>query len=172
MLRRIDPSEAQALFSYRSDPAIYRYHTFRPKKIDEVEDFIRRCSKNINVEGTWFQLGVYYENKLIGDIGLHFLEPKNTLVEIGYTISKNEQRRGFGKESVLGALRYLFEKLEKHRVIASLDPGNEASIRLLEKIGFRKEGYFRKSVLIENTWEDNIVYALLEDEWLRVSREQ
>jgi RimJ/RimL family protein N-acetyltransferase len=170
-LRRIDISDAEALFSYRSDPAIYKYHSFQPKEINEVKEFIRKCSKDINVEGTWFQFGVYRENKLIGDIGLHFLEPQNAQVEIGYTISKNEQRKGYGKESVLHVLRYLFDNLKKHRVIACLDPNNETSIRLLEKINFRKEGCFRKSVLIENKWEDNAVYAMLQDEWLCLFRE-
>ncbi len=131
-------------------------------------NFLHACSKRINIEGSWYQHGVYHKNIFIGDIGLHFLGPQNTQVEIGYTIAKPFQRRGFGKESVLRILQYLFEDLKKHRIVASLDPKNESSIRLLESVGFRMEGCFKKSICVEDRWEDSLVYALLKEEWIRL----
>jgi RimJ/RimL family protein N-acetyltransferase len=164
-LKRIDLSDAETLFSYRSDPEICRFQNFRPGAIDHVIDFINRCSPTPNIEGSWYQLGVFFKNELIGDCGLHFLGPDNSQVEIGYTIAKPHQRQGFGEECVVNILDFLFRTLRKHRVMASLDPRNEPSMRLMEKLGFRREGWFRKSILVGANWEDDVIYALLEEEW-------
>ncbi len=165
VLRRVTLAEAKDVFAYRSDPAIYRFQNFKPGTIEEVVTFIEGCSTIPNLAGTWYQLGVFLNNHLIGDCGLHFLDPNNSQVEVGYTIAGPHQRKGFGKECVVAILDFLFGTLKKHRVIASLDPMNEPSVRLLEKLGFRREGVFRKSILVDGKWEDDLVYAILADEW-------
>src|SRR3989337_3021262 len=139
-LKRISLSDAEALLSYRSDPEIYKFQNFKPGTIDHVIDFINRCSQTPNIEGSEYQLGVFLDNELIGDCGLHFLGPENSQVEIGYTIACRHQRRGYARECVVSILEHLFGVLRKHRVIASLDPRNEPSMRLMEKLGFRREG--------------------------------
>ncbi len=103
---------------------------------------------------------------MIGDIGIHFIGPENKQVEIGYTISRDFQRQGFGKEAVIGIINYLFKNLQKHRITASLDPKNSASIALLESIRFRKEGLLKQSILNQGVWEDDLLYALLSEEWI------
>ncbi len=56
-------------------------------------------------------------------------------------------------------------KLKKHRVTASVDPNNGSSIRLLEKLGFRKEAHFIKSFYMNDQWYDDCIYSILEEEW-------
>ncbi len=63
-------------------------------------------------------------------------------------------------------LKYLFEKLQKHRVTASVDPLNENSVRLLERLGFRREAYFIKGLFYEGAWVDDVIYAMLREEWV------
>lgn len=167
LLKRLTPSDAHDVFAYRSDPEIYRFQNFKPGTIEEAIDFISRCAQTPNIEGSWYQLGVFFNNKLIGDLGLHFLGPNNSQVEIGYTIARPYQRNGYGKECVVNILDFLFVTLKKHRVIASVDPMNEASVRLLEKLGFRREGLLRKSILVGGNWEDDLMYAMLEEEWMK-----
>ena len=104
-------------------------------------------------------------DKMIGDIGLHFFEENLMEAEIGYTISPDFQGKGYGLEAVREILNYLFGKLCKHRVFASVDPDNNPSIALLEKIGMRKEAHFRKNLFIDGNWIDEFIYALLDDEW-------
>jgi len=60
---------------------------------------------------------------------------------------------------------YLFNDLNKHRIIASIDPNNTNSIRLVERIGFRKEAHFVESLLINGKWADDLIYALIEKDW-------
>jgi RimJ/RimL family protein N-acetyltransferase len=165
VLKKLDLSFKNEVYKYRSDIEISKYQSFKPKNIEEVENFIRDNTIEFNIEGTWFQLGILYSGQLIGDFGINFFGPDNTQCEIGYTIAKQHQRNGFGFEAVTGVINFLFAKLNKHRLIASVDPENTASIKLLEKVGFRKEAHFKKSVLICDEWIDDIIYGLLNEEW-------
>ncbi len=100
---------------------------------------------------------------LIGDCGFCRTDAEQT--EIGYTISPDFQRQGFGAETVRGLVNYLFAEFDVHRITASTDPDNMPSMALLEKVGFRKEGCFRKSIKIRGEWKDDLLYALLREEW-------
>jgi RimJ/RimL family protein N-acetyltransferase len=167
VLKTLTDIDAEALFEYRSKPEIYQHQIWKPKKLEEVKDFIKKYTQGFNIEGTWFQLGIYEKvsNALIGDFGLHFMEPGDSQVEIGITIAKEHQRKGYGQEATKSVIGYLFKELNKHRIIASVEPRNIASIALLESVGMRKEGYFKKSIFIDNKWEDDVVYAILEEEF-------
>ena len=117
-----------------------------------------------NTDNTWLQLAVCLkEGQLIGDVGIHFLEDEQ--MEIGYTLSPDYQGRGYAIEAVQAVVEYLFSALKKHRVTASVDPDNGPSIKLLEKMGFRKEAHFIKSFRMNGQWFDDYVYAMLEEEW-------
>ncbi|MDF2906956.1 MAG: acetyltransferase, family [Herbinix sp.] len=168
-LKGIRISDAEAMFQYRSNPQIYLYQDWKPETLEEVKDFINRNSINIpNTPETWYQLGIFHNEtkELIGDIGIHFIGPDNSQIEIGYTLSLKYQSKGYAFEAVTGAMDYLFNNLNKHRISASVDPRNTKSIALLERIGMRKEAHFRKSLWFNNEWADDIVYAILREEWM------
>jgi len=168
-IRPVRLDDKDALFKYRSDPDTFKYLSFVPIEISDVEIFIKNSAKNINVTGTWFQLVILLKesNSLIGDIGLHFLDsdPENKQVEIGYTLNSVFRNNGYAKEALTEIIDYLFQSLNKHRITASIDPTNEASIKLIEKLGFRKEAHFKKSLFFHGKWVDDLVYALLSEEW-------
>jgi RimJ/RimL family protein N-acetyltransferase len=166
VIKEISIADAPRVFEYRQAPEVLRFQSFNPKSIDEVHSFIRNEAMDFNKENTWLQLGIYLAGQLIGDMGIHFIGPENKQCEIGYTIDPKYQKNGYGKESVSGVLDYLFRELDKHRIIASLDPENEASRNLLESLGFRNEGCFKKSILNKGEWGDDLVYALLDEEWI------
>lgn len=166
LIRKLEPKDENAFFQYRSLPEVCRYQSWRPQDLSEMEDFIRRNSEvHFNTGGTWTQLAVCHkEGQMIGDIGLHFLED-NCQVEIGYTLSPQCQGSGYATEAVKGIINYVFAELKKHRVTASVDPDNIKSIRLLERVGMRKEAHFIKSFPMDGKWYDDCVYAVLEKEW-------
>lgn len=122
-----------------------------------------------NEPGTWFQFGLRRKSdrKLIGDLGVHFLETDDRLSEVGVTVAPDMQNQGFASEALVAVVGYLFGTLHKHRVAASIDPGNHASRRMLEKTGFRQEGHFRQSVWIHGAWADDVVFAVLRSDWER-----
>lgn len=75
------------------------------------------------------------------------------------------QGRGLATEAVVGLLDCLFVRLGKHRVVASVDPRNLASVRLLKRLGMREEAHFRESLLFKGDWVDDAVFAILASEW-------
>ncbi|MEZ5966932.1 MAG: GNAT family protein [Planctomycetota bacterium] len=72
---------------------------------------------------------------------------------------------GYGTEAVRGALDCLLGRLCKHRVFASVDPRNAASISLLRRVGMRQEAHFRQSLWMRGEWVDDVVFAILKSEW-------
>ncbi len=167
-LRGIKPFDAKAIFEYRSSPQVSRFQTWKPKEPKEVEEFIsEKTAKLPNIPDTWYQLGIIVResDEFIGDIGIHFCDEENLQVEIGYTVSEKHQGKGYATEAVKGVIDYLFNTLNKHRITASVDPRNTKSVILLERLGIRKEAHFKKSFWFNNEWTDDVIYAILKEEW-------
>ncbi len=166
-IRPISLDDKDDIFEYRSDSETNKYQGWIPKTINDVEGFIGKISKQINEPKTWFQFVIIEKEtqKIIGDIGIHFIDIENKQAEIGCTLNKAFQNKGYATESVKRVIDYLFKELKKHRIIASIDPNNKSSIRFVERIGFRKEAHFVESLLINGKWADDLVYALIEKDW-------
>ncbi len=165
LLRRLEIKDREDFFTYRSLPEVYKYQSFIPKDMNVIDDFIRGNEISPNIPNTWFQLAIVDKSgdTLIGDIGIHFLED-NAQVEVGYTLAPSYQGKGYAIESLKAVINYLFIDLKKHRITASVDPNNINSIKLLEKLGMRKEGHFIKSFRMGDMWFDDCIYAMLEVE--------
>jgi len=160
-------SDAEALFSYRALPEVCRHQSWEPLHIDDAVRFIEDHEPiEFDSPGTWFQLGVRLRDsdRLIGDLGVHFLEDGRQ-VEIGFTLEPASQGKGLGTEAVVGLLGYLFGRLDKHRVFASVDPRNASSVRLLQRVGMQQEAHFRESLRFKGEWADDVVFAVLASEW-------
>ena len=167
IIRPIKLEDKNQIFNYRSDTETNKYQGWIPKTIDDVETFIGKLPEHINQPKTWFQFVlIQKETKtVIGDLGIHFLDKENNQVEIGCTLNKDFQNKGFAKEAVVKVIDYLFRDLNKHRIITSIDPHNKNAIRLVESIGFRKEAHFVESIFINEKWVDDLIYALIEKDW-------
>ena len=166
LIRTLSMEDKEAFYKYRSMPEVYKYQSMRPASINEVEKFISKNSDaRLNEPDTWMQLAVCLkEGQMIGDIGIHFIDDKYQ-IEIGYTLSPEHHGRGYASEAVNAIIDYAFNELKKHRVIASVDPDNVSSVKLLERTGFRKEAHFIKSYRMNDAWYDDCIYAILKDEW-------
>jgi RimJ/RimL family protein N-acetyltransferase len=168
ILRPIQLEDSELIYSYRSNSAINQYQGWIPKTLGDVHDFItKHTSPEINLPGSWFQLVIIKKDdlELIGDLGIHFLDLSGFQVELGITLSEKHQGNGFATEALTGAISFLFNHLKKHRIIASIDPRNLKSIQLFERLNFRKEAHFKQSILIKDEWVDDLIYAMLKDEW-------
>lgn len=93
-------------------------------------------------------------------------QAKNVQAEIGWTIDPASGGHGYATEAVAGLLRICFEHLDLRRVIALCFADNEASWRLMERLGMRRETHaVRESLHRSGGWLDGYGYALLADEW-------
>ena len=165
VLRQIEAQDAKAIYKYRSDSVTNKYQGWIPETIEDVDSFLKKISSEIDIADTWFQFVIInIENsEIIGDLGIHFLDAEQA--EIGCTLDKKQHGKGYATEALKSAIDYLFNKLNKHRIIGSVDPRNLKSIELVERLGFRKEAHFKESLFINGEWLDDIVYAILKKEW-------
>jgi ribosomal-protein-alanine N-acetyltransferase len=84
---------------------------------------------------------------------------------VGYFVSRGHNGRGYATEAVRQAVDSAFGPLELHRVQAAVMPRNAASIRVLEKVGFREEGLALRYLQIAGIWEDHRLFAITREEW-------
>ena len=151
IIRLAEPEDAESIFSYRSDFAENKYQGWFPDSVEEVRDYISNMPATMDIANICFQFTIILadENRLIDDMGISFTNHNNMQAELGCTLHKDYQKKGYATEALKAIVDYLFGTLDKHRIIASVDPRNTASIQLIERLGFRKD----------------IIYAQLKTEW-------
>jgi len=93
-------------------------------------------------------------------------------VEIGYMFGERYHGRGHGTRAVTLFVEKIFRETDLHRVYATVSVENTASIRLLERLGFTREGIMRQHYLIQGRRIDEIIFGLLRHEWKTESRRQ
>lgn len=167
ILSPLELGDASRLLEYRSLDEVSRYQTWSPRSIDDAGRFIADCGRApFDTPGVWSQLGIRLGGDgLIGDMGIRVPRGDARQAEIGVTLAPDHQGRGFANEAVVGLLGYLFGALDKHRVFASVDPRNEPSLALLERVGMRREAHFRESLWFKGEWVDDVVFAMLASDW-------
>jgi [ribosomal protein S5]-alanine N-acetyltransferase len=106
------------------------------------------------------------EREIIGRVALGGIQRGAYLNgHLGYWIDAEHEGRGLMTEAVGAATTFAFTSLGLHRVQAAVMPNNSGSQRVLEKAGYRKEGFALRYLCIAGTWEDHILYAVTEEEW-------
>lgn len=168
VLRRLCPSDLDALCAYRSLPEVARFQSWESFGREDAAQLIAEQSqREPNTPVTWFQLAIVVAESgmMIGDLGLHFPLGDSHQVEFGITLGPAHQGHGFATEALDTVLGYLFGELDKHRVSAITDAENKAATSLLLRAGFRQEGHFLENVWFKGTWGSEYAFALLRREW-------
>jgi RimJ/RimL family protein N-acetyltransferase len=173
ILRPLEDRDVAAFSAYRSDPEIARYQGWgAPYSMEQAEEFIEQQKSVTPGEiGQWLQLGMELKDtgKLIGDVAFVIIKDSHHQAEIGMTLSRPFQGKGYGTEAVRELVRYLFDELAVHRIIANCDPENIPAHHLLERVGFRREGCFIESLWYKGGWASELWFAILDREWRGLS---
>lgn len=121
---------------------------------------------------TLFHFGVAdrEHDRVIGHATLFKWDQEQRRAEIGYSMRRDRWGKGLGSEAVATLITFGFERLDLRRIEADADPRNAASIRLLEKLGFVREGYFRERWEIAGEIQDAVCFGLLRREWRGIGR--
>ncbi len=83
--------------------------------------------------------------------------------EVGYKMDREYRNRGLAREMVAFGMALVLEEYHFHRIEATVLPGNVASIRLLQSLGFEREGYMRQKIRLNGVWKDHFFYAYVAD---------
>lgn len=168
IIRLARPDDAEDIYAYRSDAVENQYQGWFPESAEEVRNYVTNMPVSMDVADVCFQFAIVgkNENRLIGDMGIVLTNQERMQAEIGCTLNKAFHGKGYATEALRAMVNYLFVALGKHRIVASIDPRNTASIRLIERLGFRKEGHFKESYFLRGEWVDDVIYAMLRKDWI------
>lgn len=166
VMRCMESSDAADLFAMRSNDQVMRYLDRAPtQNIEEAQQLIQRILSDIaeNKGVTWV-LCLPETRKLIGTMGFWKITAEHFRAEIGYMMFPEWQGRGLASEALQAALNYGFSTMGLHSVEANVNPNNAASIRLLERLGFVREAYFRENYFYNGQFLDSAIYSLIHNE--------
>jgi RimJ/RimL family protein N-acetyltransferase len=102
---------------------------------------------------------------IIGTCTLTNLSTLHGRAEIGFALRQTRWGQGLGSEAVRGVIDFAFAELGLHRLEADVDPRNMRSLRLLERLGFRREGHLRERYYMNGERQDAVMLAMLRTEW-------
>ncbi len=168
ILRRWRIEDAGAVYQYRSHPSVTQFQPWRPENVAEVAALIEsRLAVQPQDPDVWLQLAITLKDSktIIGDCSMYFLSDAPRQAELGFNLAPAYRGKGYATEAVSGVLQYLFEPLQMHRVFVRTDPENRPAAALLERLHMRQEGHFLRNYWLRDRWTDEVLYAMLEDEW-------
>lgn len=158
---------------YESDPELTRYTSYEPRSLEQSRAFVLNVMAEAQKSPrAVFELAVVPRGKkdLIGKVGFAIRDFQNRDAELWFTLKREAQGKGYAAEAMRTLVDFGFRALGLHRLYGDCDPRNHASAKLMERLGMRREGRFRKNVFLKNEWCDSLIYAVLEDEWALVRR--
>ena len=183
VLRDIRESDADAMFEIFSDDAVTRFYDLATFiDVDQARKIIARMrERNANGDALRWGIALKENDHLIGTGGFNQFvrarvatervatEPGSVVTRagIGYDLAQAYWNRGYMTEAVCAIVRYGFENLNVNRIEALVIPGNDASVRVLEKLGFQREGILREYGFWKNRFWDLQMFALLKRPWSR-----
>lgn len=166
-LRWLEERDVDDLYAIFSDPEVMRYWSSPPytgrAQAEELLAGIGECFRG----GGLYQWGVARraDDRVIGTCTLAGIDRSNLRAEIGFALGRAHWGGGLMIEATSGLLDFAFGPLGLARMEADVDPNNHASLRLLEKLGFQREGYMRERWRVGGGVQDSVFLGLLAREW-------
>jgi RimJ/RimL family protein N-acetyltransferase len=175
ILRPFSTDDFDDLYAYQSRPDVARYLTREARDRAQVRRALaEQCAETaLDAEGKWLTFAVVWReaNRVVGEVGLKWLSREHRQGETGFVFNPDYHGRGLATEAAEAMLALGFGSLGWHRIVGSCDPRNTASARLMKRIGMRKEAHFAHSLFLKGEWVDELVFAILDQEWrARVGR--
>jgi [ribosomal protein S5]-alanine N-acetyltransferase len=162
-LRAYRDSDAPEVLFMRSDPRMMRYIDREPAPdLDAAREHIRVVQENLAAgEGILWAICLKGEEHLIGNVCFWRMDKPHFRAEIGYMLFPDHQGQGLMHEAAAAALDYAFQVMHFHSIEANVNPDNAGSIRVLERLGFVREAYFRENYYYNGKFLDSAIYSLL-----------
>ncbi len=168
-LRPFESIDLEAFVAYRSDPGVARYQGWTSAfSMPDAERFLADQQGIAFAQpGAWLQLAMIDRETGVvrGDCAVHTLDDQPATTEVGVTLAPGSQGSGYATEALGAVVAALFEQAGMHRVFANTDERNRSVHRLLERLGFRREGCMVEADRFKDEWTTVCVYATLAREW-------
>jgi len=169
-LRPLRAGDADDLFAVHSDPRVMRYWSHAPwtDRAQAAARIAQLAHDRANAEFyTW--ASTLADDRLIGTVSLFAVNRGQRRGEIGYALAASQWGRGYATEGLRLAIAHAFDSIGLERLEADIDPRNEASCRLVERVGFLREGLLRQRWRVAGEVTDSAMYGLLRREYFEAA---
>jgi len=166
-LRPFTADDTDAIFALQSNPHVLRYWDSPPWiERSQADRFIATCGQ-MELEGSGARLAIERtdEGHFLGWCCLVKWNPTFRSAMMGYCFSDVAWGQGYATEAAGALLAWAFDTLDLNRIQAETDTRNIASSRVLEKLGFVREGTLREDCIVDGDVSDTWVYGLLRRQW-------
>jgi ribosomal-protein-alanine N-acetyltransferase len=166
-LRRVDQQDAGELFALYSIPEVVQFINLEPlQRVDQAKALIT-AFETLFESGKGLRWGVFTldSGHLIGTCGFKEWDPRRFRAEISYDLAPASWGSGYMREALVAVLDYGFHHMQLRRVEGMVDPRDTRSHNLLSGLGFRMEGILREHDFIKGEFQDDMVFALLHQDW-------
>jgi len=168
LLRRLAKEDVDQVYSnYSTDDDEFCYtHIPHPYEKKDAIGFIDRSIK-ANETGTGLRLAIILKDheKLIGEIVAKHLDNEDDCVEVGYSLTKDSRNKGIITEAAQALIGHLFKNCGVNRVEMLCSVNNEASRKVMKKLGAVHEGIAREAAKLRGKYHDEHQYSILKREW-------
>ncbi|RYE83679.1 MAG: N-acetyltransferase [Hyphomicrobiales bacterium] len=172
-LRAFTRGDVDAVFAYRQRDDVAQFLFDEPMSRESCAEAVQART----VQTSWHQTGDKlllaverrHDRAMIGEVSLILRNEVAGQGELGYIINPDCHGQGYATEAAMGLLRVGFEIAGLHRIYARCDARNASSYRVMERLGMRREAHFREHALFKGVWDEEMIYAMLEDEWAALS---
>jgi RimJ/RimL family protein N-acetyltransferase len=171
-LREYTEADFEGVHAYSQDLETVRFMTWGPNTPEDTQKFIQLAISQQAVKprvNFHFVIALQETDQIIGGCGIHIQRPEHRGAEIGYCFNRVFWGQGYATETMEALLKFGFEALNLHRIIATCDPRNIGSERVMQKNGLRKEAHYIQELWQKNEWRDSLLYAILDHEWQRTN---
>lgn len=167
ILRRALLTDAPDVLIFRSDAYVQRFNSPVFKEVNEAEELIHELhNEYFQRSGICWGVTLKNEDKVIGLFGFHHWSKHHRHAEIGYDMNRAYWGQGIASEALRAMLHFGFTQMNLNRIYAGTIADNQESVRLLERLGFVREGTKRGlSWEDDGTFHDGAMYSLLQHEW-------
>jgi len=168
-LRPFEMSDLDAYLDLMGREDVCRYLIWGPMDVDQarakLEHRVHQTSIRGEGEAILFAVVETASGRMIGELMLRMGSAISRQGEVGWSLHPDVQGRGLATEGAAELLRLGFQELGLHRIAAEADSRNLGSIRVMEKLGMRREAQFIEAELFKGEWAGDVIYAILEHEW-------
>ena len=166
-LRGCRDDDRDALFAMFSDPAVMRYWSRLPMARPSEAQAQLDANRSAFTERTRLSWAIARldDDCLVGTATLFGFRIDQGRCELGYALSSAHWGRGYAHEALRLAIDHAFGPLALNRIEADIDPRNERSIALVERLGFEREGLLRERWRVGGEVQDSAIYGLLRADW-------
>lgn len=167
-LRQIQSTDAADMLVFSGDPEVQKYNGPVYKSVAEVQELIDWYhGEYARQEGISWAVTLTNANKVIGMFGLHHWSKHHRRAEAGYDLARAYWGQGIASETLRTIISFGFQQMNLHRIYAGTIADNYESVRLLERLGFTREGTQRESSWEDDgSFHDSAMYGLLRREFM------